>query len=663
MKNRAIQALALSLLTACGGDAALEGRFVAVHNTLTSMGLAQTGPISEGSLGEGSDAAIEQELAAGECYTFVALGSSGVDDLDVIVLDESGRELARDDTRDRQAAAHFCPEREGTHQIVVRMTEGDGEYTISSWSGGVSGLGGGGGGARRAARGGGCESPIALTVGRPMRGTTQDGPNAMSGSCAEGAAPEQVYRLEVEERSQLRAVLSSTYDGVLYIMSACGDMRSELGCNDDNPDTTRSQLDVTLDPGEYFLVVDGYGEESGDFDSVTQLSELRPVSAVCGEATTLVPGQPASGTTSGVPNYFQATCAGGARSADRVYTLDVSSRSRMRLRQQSDHDGALYVRRACDDPTSEIACNDDFRDEHHSLITTVVDPGRYYVYADGYGSSAAGNFTLSVDLTSESGGGAQGDACAAPASLQYGQQIDIDTIEARDDYAGSCGGQAGPDVVYELSARARSRVTVNLEEVEFPGAIYLQRTCGDANSEVACEQITAEMVAEGQPVSLDTTVGAGTYYLVIDGARADTFGAGKLTVQVADLAALNAMCRRAPRIRPGQPISGSTVGESNDLQATCAGGAQSNDMVYRLTLPRRQIVRASLETPDYDGALYILRNCGDATSEIACNDDEQDNRHSLIETTLDAGTYYVVVDGFRTGNAGPFTLDVQTSNP
>jgi hypothetical protein len=334
----------------------------------------------------------------------------------------------------------------------------------------------------------------------------------------------------------------------------------------------------------------------------------------------------------------------------------------MRIRQQSDHDGALYVRRVCADPTTEIACNDDFRDEQHSLITTVVDPGRYFVYADGFGSSASGNYTLSLDLTSDTGGGAQGEACAAPASSAVGQQIEIDTFEARDDYAGSCGGASAPDIVYEIPVRARSRIRATLDEVEFPGAMYLQSTCGDASTELGCVQITDEMLLQPQPVTVDAVVGRGSYFLVIDGARADSFGAGKLTIQVDDLAALEAMCRRAPRLRPGSPVSGTTVGESDNFQATCAGGAQSNDVVYRVTLPRRQIIRASLES-DYDSALYIRRTCGDAASEIACNDDEQDNRHSLVETTLDAGTYFIVVDGFRTGNAGTFTLDVQTSNP
>ena len=649
--------MCLVLLAACGGDGGLESRFVAVHNTMSAMGLAQTGAISAGSLAEGDDVTLDQEFAPGECYTIVALGSSSVDDLDVVVRDEAGEEVASDSTRGREAAVQFCPERAGAHQVVVRMAEGDGGYTVSSWSGGVGGAStarGSGGGSL-----GTCQEPIDLVAGQPAHGTTAEGQARMTGPCIEGNAPEQVYRIQVEERSQLTAVVSSSYDGAVYLLGACGDIQSALACNDDSPDTTRAQIDATVDPGEYFIVVDGYEQESGEYDLVVQLSALQPVAAICSDATPLTVGQAVNGTTEGTPNYFQATCAGGARSADRVYSLDVPSRSRLRLRQQSSHDGALYVRRACDDPTTEIACNDDFRGENHSLITAVVDPGRYFVFSDGFGNGQAGTYTLEAELTADGGGGATGEACAAPGTAVVGQEVEIDTFEARDDLSGSCGGGGGPDVVYEVSVRARSRIRVNVNDPEFGGAVYLQSTCGDTSAEVACQRIEL-----GTNMVLDATVGRGTYYVVLDGGRADAFGSAKVTVQVDDLAALNAMCRRAPRIRPGQTISGSTASESDDFQATCAGGAQSNDLVYRLTLRRRQIVRATMES-DYDGALHIRRDCADQSTEIMCNDDlaEGDNRHSLLETTLDAGTYFVIVDGFAAGNAGTFTLDVETSNP
>ena len=41
------------------GGAGLEPRYVAVHNAMTAMGLAQTGAISEGRLEEGGEARLE----------------------------------------------------------------------------------------------------------------------------------------------------------------------------------------------------------------------------------------------------------------------------------------------------------------------------------------------------------------------------------------------------------------------------------------------------------------------------------------------------------------------------------------------------------------------------------------------------------------------------
>ena len=65
----------------------------------------------------------------------------------------------------------------------------------------------------------------------------------------------------------------------------------------------------------------------------------------------------------------------------------------------------------------------------------------------------------------------------------------------------------------------------------------------------------------------------------------------------------------------------------------------------------------------YDGAIYIRRNCTDMSTEVACNDDSGDNRHSIVDTVLDRGTYYVFVDGFANRSQGSFTMDVQLSNP
>ena len=53
----------------------------------------------------------------------------------------------------------------------------------------------------------------------------------------------------------------------------------------------------------------------------------------------------------------------------------------------------------------------------------------------------------------------------------------------------------------------------------------------------------------------------------------------------------------------------------------------------------------------------------DIATEVACNDDQGDNRHSRIERNLDAGTYYVFVDGFQSNSQGEFNLNVEVSEP
>jgi hypothetical protein len=187
--------------------------------------------------------------------------------------------------------------------------------------------------------------------------------------------------------------------------------------------------------------------------------------------------------------------------------------------------------------------------------------------------------------------------------------------------------------------------------------LYLQSRCGDASSEAACERFTANHKA---PV-IDTNVAAGQYVLVVDGNTANDFGAGVLHVQVDDLAALDRVCRAAPQLRPGHEERGTTALTNDRFQATCAQNAQSNDVVYQLVVRRRSLAKIVL-TADYDSTLHIRSNCTELSTEIACNDDQGDNRHSAVEAALDPGTYYVIDDGFRTGNQGNYTLNVELQN-
>ena len=73
-----------------------------------------------------------------------------------------------------------------------------------------------------------------------------------------------------------------------------------------------------------------------------------------------------------------------------------------------------------------------------------------------------------------------------------------------------------------------------------------------------------------------------------------------------------------------------------------------------------------LTTPAWDGVVVLRRSPaldplpgnGASAAEIRCNNDDNGDTHrAKIDMTLDPGTYYVVVDGRATGNAGAFSLD------
>lgn len=656
----------------------LEPRYVAVHNAMTAMGLSQSGSISEGSLAEGGESVVTSMMTPGTCYTILALGSGSVADIDVVVRDASGNEVAHDATSDGQAAAQFCPSYGGEFTLAVRMTRGSGSYVVSSWSGGTAATSGayydpysgaytdpsltavvephGGPGT--------CEEPYELAALTAVRGNTTGGDNVTTGSCISGGtAPEHVYWFELAERSVVTAVLNSSYDGALYLLSQCGDTRSEFACNDDAPTTSRSEVRANLEAGLYYIVVDGYGAGAGDYEVSLEVNPMRSEAEVCDAATVLPIGTPVAGSTATSADYFAATCSAATPGPDQVYALDIASRSRLRVRMQSTHDGALYMRTACADGASEIACNETFG-AGHNLINMTIDPGRYYVFADGATASAMGDYSLLAD-TAPVGGtpGTAGDTCASAVAWDptTGTTLPADTFNSADDLSGSCGGSGSPDTVYRLDLRSRTRIRATFADSEFPPVAYIRRTCTDTTSEVLC----MNPMASGGTVNVDQTLPAGTYYFVVDGAGGpDAFGAANMNLQLDDLGALEAACRSAPLVRPGTQIEGSTATETDHFQATCAGGATSPDRVYRLVLRRRSTVRISSEQTEWDGAIYIRSDCTDATTELGCNDDAGDNRHSMIETELEAGTYYVFMDGFSSGSSGAYTLDVEvTASP
>jgi hypothetical protein len=361
-----------------------------------------------------------------------------------------------------------------------------------------------------------------------------------------------------------------------------------------------------------------------------------------------------TGSTQGAADDAEASCGGGALGADVPWRVELASRSRVRLVEHSDDTGAVvHMRRACADVESEVACGEAGAATGDAALTGVFEPGKYTVFADARERESVGHYTLALDVAPSDGGGTVGDGCGDALPLRGpAATLSGDTFSARDDVAGSCGGAGSADVVYRVDVPRRSRLVAALEGEEAPHVLVAWRHCGERATEVACARV------------LDEVLSPGTYFVAVDGAAPDSLGRFTLAWTLRDLTPQVGACAAAPALVEGRALSGTTSGAGDKFGTSCASGdagASGSDRVYELSLARRSTVRVEVDAPTFDVAIALRKSCVDGSGaaradELACEADGDVAHRTSLERTLEAGKYWVVVDGATPNDQGPFTI-------
>jgi hypothetical protein len=122
-----------------------------------------------------------------------------------------------------------------------------------------------------------CEADVPMTrlsgPGETRLSLRTAGRSFYEASCGGGArGPEQVVVLTLDERSDVSLVVENTdYDTVLFVRQVCDDAATELGCNDDTNGLASALSLPGLEPGDYFVMLDGYDRSAGGADLVVQV--------------------------------------------------------------------------------------------------------------------------------------------------------------------------------------------------------------------------------------------------------------------------------------------------------------------------------------------------------------------------------------------------------
>jgi hypothetical protein len=642
------------------------------------FGFSAFGAPSTGTVEEGKESKVPLALKEG-CYQIFAFAGDGLKGLDLGLNDPSGKSVGTASKQEGQSSIKQCVTDAGTYTLVVKSSGGSGSFIAQPYASAVKD------GTTDPNNGGECEGPdcpdpidpsmgggddcsggMELGIGGVTKGSTAKKGGNIHLTCAASDGPVAVYRTHVDGRHKLVVDLNAKFDAIMGIYRAANDgylcdSVNELECSDDSEGlTTKSHIETVVDTGDYGVIIGGFDGDRGEFEVKAQLTDAPSLETICAGARSITPGTKLSDVIDGNGSNFHASCSNG-EGDEALYKLDLKSRSRLRIAGKGTAgELTLSLRGRCDDPSSEVACTTKWHFDSVSW-TGLMNAGAYTLIADTSDMSHSGTIDLNVDSAPDGGDGtAEADACKdARAITSSTTPISIDTFHAKGDLKASCAADSAADVVYKIDVKTKSRIFVSANGNDDEGrhVVALQKACGDTKGELGCELLTGK--------GLDATVDPGTYFLVVKGKGTDDFGRAKITVRTRELGEVAKVCKSAPKLVSGTAVSDTTTGAPDRFVSTNCGGPvaqqQSGDKVYQFTLKDRSKVHLELKNPGsfYNAIMSLRSDCADPTKgEIVCS-----NQYSkILDRDLDAGTYYVVVDGFGPKSEGAYTIEM-TSKP
>lgn len=97
-------------------------------------------------------------------------------------------------------------------------------------------------------------------------------------------------------------------------------------------------------------------------------------------------------------NFYEANCAAGAAGGEAVYSLRLEQPRNVTVEiTQATFDTALHMRTVCDDPATQVVCDDDGGAGTLSRISRQLQPGEYFIFVDGF-SNRSGTGTVQFTI-------------------------------------------------------------------------------------------------------------------------------------------------------------------------------------------------------------------------------------------------------------------------
>jgi Putative metal-binding motif len=503
-----------------------------------------------------------------------------------------------------------------------------------------------------------CDDPLDVSAGGTFvfetRGTLPD----YGLACAFDNRGDVVAQLTIPAGGGPRDVRiraeGESFSAALSLRSTCIDGGSEIECADGWPAILRARA---LPEGTYYIVaaaVFGVGELVMN----VEISDPTPpaLNDQCPGAIDVGTGGTFTGSFVDTVDDTSTTC-GFFGSPDVYYALTLTATSDVRINAGSitGEGMAWSIRSDCAMASSDLRCG---YGAPAAGTLHQLDPGTYYIVLEGP-TFAEVDYTLTVDVLPATPP-ALGDTCAAPIPLTPGVRYSGSLAPMEHDYEVSCGYHYR-EAVHVLTLGTAADVTIDVNGGTAYMNVAVRPDCDSEAGQLRCDQGSpARARVRGLPI--------GTYYIIVE---SSTAGAYTLDVALSSpttpiAVTGNDNCTTAVVVpETGGVYTGNTFTALPDYETTsasCGFMARSKDVVFRLDLTTRRRVIANTDGSGFDTVLYyIVGSC--PGPEAACDDNGGEGTRSLLDRTLEPGTYYFVVDGWGTDSSGPYVFEIATLPP
>ncbi len=202
-----------------------------------------------------------------------------------------------------------------------------------------------------------------------------------------GTSPELFYHFKVTKPTRFEAAARTSQGAHAFALYAGACTSAAIQCSSET-------LSRDLEPGEYWLAVEGQlvesgGSGAGSYDVEFSFVDTQAVRKACASAPRLERNKPLKGSIRGQSARFAMTCAPGGGS-DRIYRIDIADAGVYEVSISGSFKGGMAIRETCADDRSELMCasSDD------GSLSLELSQGTHTLVVKGADGSTSGDYEL-----------------------------------------------------------------------------------------------------------------------------------------------------------------------------------------------------------------------------------------------------------------------------